>query len=97
MRRDFDDGEVPEVSYEALEGTFGLPDPHDEHVVAAATNGGAGVIVTENLKDFPPALLPFGMAVSHPNELPFDSVQIDALGAARAIGRIGSEQCQRPV
>ncbi len=90
IRRAFDDGEVPEVSYEALEGTFGLPDSHDEHVVAAAAIGGAGVIVTENLKDFPPALFPFGMAVSHPNEFLFDSVQIDALGAARAIGRIAA-------
>jgi hypothetical protein len=90
MRHAFDDSEVPEVSYQALEGTFGLPDAHDEHVVAAATVGGAGVIVTENLKDFPSTLLPYGMAVSHPNEFLFDSVQIDASGAARAIGRVAA-------
>jgi hypothetical protein len=90
MRHTFDDSEVPEVSYQALEGTFGLPDAHDEHVVAAATVGGAGVIVTENLKDFPSTLLPYGMAVSHPNEFLFDSVQIDASGAARAIGRVAA-------
>jgi len=90
MRHAFDDSEVPEASYQALEGTFGLPDPDDEHVVAAAVVGGAGLIVTENLKDFPAASLPYGMAVSHPNEFLFDSVQIDALGAARAVGRVAA-------
>ncbi len=90
MRHAFDDSEVPEASYRALEGMFGLPDADDEHVVAAAVVGGAGLIVTENLKDFPAALLPYGMAVSHPNEFLFGSVQIDTSGAARAIGRLAA-------
>ena len=46
----FDDAIV--VNWESLEGTFGLPDVDDEHVVAAALVGGADVIVTSNRKTF---------------------------------------------
>ena len=54
--RSFPDSSI--TGWEHLEGTFGLRDPQDEHVVAAAVEGSAGVIVTENLRDFPEAKLP---------------------------------------
>ena len=44
MRAAFADSEV--AGWQALEGTFGLPDVDDEHVIAAAVLGGAGVLVT---------------------------------------------------
>ncbi|MEO0912370.1 MAG: PIN domain-containing protein [Pseudomonadota bacterium] len=50
------------VDYEGLIDTVSLPDPDDRHVLAAAIRCGAQLIVTDNLKDFPDALLaPFDL------------------------------------
>lgn len=43
--------------YEDLVDDLRLPDANDRHVLAAAIRGGANIIVTENTKDFPPAVL----------------------------------------
>src|SRR3954447_26302240 len=51
MRSSFGDAIV--MQWEGLEGPYRLPDPDDEHVLAAAVVGGAGSIVTENFRDFP--------------------------------------------
>ena len=61
MRVYFDDALV--VGWEPLEGTYGLPDIDDEHVVAAAVVGGAGAIVTDNLKHFPSDQVPQNIQV----------------------------------
>lgn len=45
------------TGYEDLIETLDLPDPSDRHVLAAAIHAGADVIVTFNLKDFPPSAL----------------------------------------
>jgi len=57
------------TGYERIIPTLVLPDPNDRHVLAAAIVGGCHVIVTVNLKDFPPAALePFGIEAQHPDE-----------------------------
>lgn len=57
------------TGYEGLIPQLSLPDPDDRHVLAAAIRGQAGVIVTYNLNDFPPATLaPYGIETQHPDE-----------------------------
>ena len=50
-------GDVTVTGFEHLIPKLSLPDPDDRHVLAAAIHGGAGVIVTSNLGDFPAAAL----------------------------------------
>lgn len=57
------------TGYELLIESVTLPDAKDRHVLAAAIRGRADVIVTFNLKHFPPlALEPFEVEVQHPDE-----------------------------
>jgi hypothetical protein len=48
--------------------TLTLPDPDDGHVLASAIYARAGVIITNNLSDFPPtALGVHGITAAHPD------------------------------
>ena len=56
------------TGYAALTATLSLPDADDRHVLAAAIVGGADVIVTYNLRDFPArALAKHGIKAQHPD------------------------------
>ncbi len=86
MRGAFDDALV--TGWEPLDGSFGLPDRDDEHVVAAAVVGGAGVIVTDNLKHFPADQLPAHIDVQAAREFAGSTVSVDPARAARALTEI---------
>jgi predicted nucleic acid-binding protein len=66
------DQHVPDcvvTGYEDLIPTLTLPDPNDRHVLAAAIHGGANLIVTFNLSDFPTTVLErFHLDAVHPDE-----------------------------
>jgi hypothetical protein len=66
-------------------GPYGLPDPDDEHVLAAAVVGGAGALVTENLRDFPPDRVPAHLDVLPAAAFARDAVSVDPDRAARAL------------
>jgi predicted nucleic acid-binding protein len=61
--------------FERLIPAVRLPDPDDLHVLAAAVNARADLVVTVNLKDFATAVLaPHGIVAMHPGafvEYPF--------------------------
>jgi len=64
-------GHFPEAAvtgYEKLVASM-KNEPKDRHVLAAAVVCGAHVIVTSNLRDFPPeSLLEWGIEAQHPDE-----------------------------
>ena len=86
MRSAFDDAVV--TGWEPLEGSYGLPDPDDEHVLAAAVVGGAGAIVTLNSKHFPEHKLPDGMQRLSPSEFAHNTVSLNPVVALRAVTTI---------
>jgi hypothetical protein len=66
MDRRIDDAVV--TGYEHIVETLTLPDPGDRHVLAAAITGGATIILTHNLRDFPSsALAGHGVTALHPD------------------------------
>lgn len=84
----FDDSCVE--GWEPLEGSYGLPDPDDEHLVAAAVVGGADAIVSDNVKDLPAKLLPDGLTVVRAARFAADSVSVSPETAVRALGKISA-------
>ena len=71
--------------FEHLIPSIKLPDAGDRHVVAAAIQAGASLIVTFNLKDFPPdALRPYNLAAQHPDDFIFDLLDLHTAGVLEA-------------
>lgn len=85
LERAIDDGVLERSRYRDL-GPVGLPDPDDEHVMAAARAAGAQAIATLNLKDFPAEkLAAFGVEAIHPDEFLLDLIDLHALRIARLV------------
>jgi hypothetical protein len=80
------------TGWEPLEGSFGLPDADDEHVVAAAVIGGAGVIVTDNVKHFPAASMPSHIQVLRGREFAADTADLDPARAARVLCELSTRR-----
>lgn len=72
-----------------LIGTLTLPDPDDRHVLAAAIQTKAAVIVTNNLRDFPSDLLdPFEVEARSADEFVADCIDLygpEAVAAVRTM------------
>lgn len=63
-----------------------LPDPNDTHVLAAAVKAQAAAIVTDNLKDFPPAALAtFGLEARSADDFIADTIALDEGRAVAAL------------
>jgi predicted nucleic acid-binding protein len=94
MQRHFPDAEV--TGYRHLIGAM-ENDPKDRHVLAAAVWGGAEVLVTENLKDFPEAAVGrFGIDVLHQDEFLLDQLDLAPELVLAALRRQVSRYRQAP-
>lgn len=85
MNDAFEDAIV--TGYEAIEsGLTDLPDPGDMHVIAAAIETGASIIVTDNLKDFPATVLgSHGIEAKSANAFLADAIDLKPEKAAKAL------------
>lgn len=84
------------TGYEDLIPGLQLPDPDDRHVLAAAIRGQADVIVTMNLRDFPPDVLgPFGIEAQHPDEFVLSLLDLSP-GAVMAAAETHRQSLKNP-
>lgn len=95
MERAFEEACVGDLEG-MMETITGLPDPDDRHVVAAALKTQASVIVTDNLKDFPAAVLaPLNLEARSADAFIADTIALDPGRAVAAIRKM-RERLQRP-
>ena len=85
MNRHFPDAEI--TGYEDLVDSM-ENHPKDRHVLAAAVRGGAEVLVTENLKDFPEsAVTPYALTVLHQDDFLLDQLDLSPRVVQAALRR----------
>lgn len=84
------------TGYEPLVDVVELPDPGDRHVLAAAIKARAQVIVTNNLGDFPEAVLaPWNIEAKAPDDFVLDQIDLDRQAVYGAVQRI-ADSWRRP-
>jgi predicted nucleic acid-binding protein len=95
MERAFEDAMV--TGFENLEAGFGdLPDAGDRHVLAAAVKTRASIIVTDNLRDFPDAILrPLDLEAKDADAFIADTIDLRVAQAVPALRRM-RERLRRP-
>lgn len=85
------------TGYEPLIDAIELPDPDDRHVLAAAIKARAEVVVTDNLKDFPPAALEaWDMEAKSPDDFVLDQIDISRETVHGAVQRIADSRQNPP-
>ena len=95
MEQAFEDAAV--TGFDTMLGACqGLPDPKDVHVLAAALKTRAAIIVTDNLRDFPDAVVrPLNLEVRSADDFLADTIALDPGRAVAAIRRM-RERFRRP-
>ena len=84
MDQHFPDAVV--TGYSTRASGLDLPDARDVHVLAAAIEGGADLIVTRNLRDFPAdRLAPHGLTAQHPDAFIADLFDVDPEAVLAAV------------
>jgi predicted nucleic acid-binding protein len=85
------------TGYEPLVEAVQLPDPDDRHVLAAAIKARAQVIVTNNVKDFPPAALQaWEMEAKAADDFVLDQIDLSREAVYSAVQRIADERQNPP-
>jgi hypothetical protein len=77
------------AGYEIFEEKLALPDPDDNHVLAAAIATSASVIATDNLTDFPAEILaPHAIQAISADDFIADTIELDPSEAILALRRM---------
>jgi predicted nucleic acid-binding protein len=80
------------TSSPATEARLWLPDPDDVHVLAAAIDGGADMLLTLNTRDFPKRTLDAeALLLRHPDEFLSDALARAPDAVRRAVGAVHAE------
>lgn len=83
--------------YERLIEAITLPDPDDRHVLAAAIKAKAQVIVTNNLRDYPAAVLSdWDIEAKSADDFLMDQFHIDAVALHVAVTGIADSRNNPP-
>ena len=73
----------------AFEDKLALPDPNDNHVLAAAIATSASVVVTDNLKHFPADRLnPHAIEAISADDFIADTIELDPVEAVQSLKRM---------